>query len=156
RFELSGRRKDDSRFPVDLSLSALETDSGPLVTAFVRDVSERRAGELATRQLAAIVESSDDAIIGKDLSGRILSWNRAAERIYGYSAGEMIGRSVEVLLEPGQSDELAVLFDRLERGDEIEALESRRRRKDGAIIDVSLKFSAIRDASGAVVGTSTI
>src|SRR5205085_263802 len=113
-----------------------------LMTAFVRDITERRAGEIATRQLAAIVESSDDAIIGKDLDGSILSWNRAAERIYGYSADEVIGRSISILIPHRQADELPVILDRLKRGEEIDELESPRMRKDGTVIDVSLKFSA--------------
>ena len=126
------------------------------MTAFVRDITERRAGEIAMRQLAAIVESSDDAIIGKDLNGSILSWNRAAERIYGYTADEVIGRSVSILVPPGQSDELAGILNRLKRREEIDELESQRLRKDGTVIDVSLKFSAIRDAGGALIGASTI
>jgi PAS domain S-box-containing protein len=154
--ELSGRRKDGSVFPVDISLSAIDTESGPLLTAFVRDVSERRQAELAMRQLAAIVESSGVAIIGKNLEGTILSWNRAAERIYGYSADEMIGRSISTLLPPGSSDEFPGLLELLERGKEIEQIETRRIRKDGTVIDVSLSFSAVRDANGALVGTSTI
>src|SRR5438552_3767609 len=147
--ELAGRRKDGTEFPVDISLSAIETESGRLMTAFVRDITERRAVEIAMRQLPPIVESSDDAIIGKDLNGSILSWNRAAERIYGYTADEVIGRSVSILVPPGQSDELAGILNRLKRREEIDELESQRLRKDGTVIDVSLKFSAIRDAGGA-------
>jgi PAS domain S-box-containing protein len=154
--ELAGRRKDGTEFPVDISLSAIETDSGRLVTAFVRDITERRAGEAATRQLAAIVESSDDAIIGKRLDGTIVSWNRAAERIYGYSAGEAIGRPISMLVPSGHLDENVLVNERLKRGEEIEETETRRARKDGTIIEVSLKISAIRDASGALVGSSTV
>jgi PAS domain S-box-containing protein len=154
--ELAGRRKDGTEFPVDISLSAIETGSGRLVTAFVRDITERRAGEIATRQLAAIVESSDDAVIGKQLDGTIVSWNRAAERIYGYSAAEAIGRPIAILVPPGEVDETGLITERLKRGEEIEEIETKRMRKDGAIIDVSLKVSGIRDASGALIGSSTM
>jgi PAS domain S-box-containing protein len=154
--ELAGRRKDGSEFPVDISLSAIETEEGRLSTAFVRDITERRFGDQAIGQLAAIVESSDDAIIGKTLEGTIVSWNRGAERMYGYPAEEVAGSSISMLLPTDGHDELPEILVRLKRGEEIEQFETKRRRKDGVDIDVLLRISAIKDASGAIVGTSTI
>jgi PAS domain S-box-containing protein len=154
--KLVGRRKEGTEFPVDISLSAIETEEGRLVTAFVRDLTGRRFDELAIRHLAAIVESSADAIIGKTLAGNIVSWNRGAERIYGYSAEEVAGRSIAILVPPDVHDELPELLVRLKRDEEIEQYETKQRRKDGADIDVVLRISAIKDASGAIVGASTI
>jgi PAS domain S-box-containing protein len=154
--DLAGLRKDGTEFPVDISLGAIETEDGRLAIAFVRDITERHDGELAIKQLAAIVESSDDAIIGKTLDGTILSWNLGAERMYGYSATEMIGQPISVLAPPEWPDELPDIIARLQRGEEIEQLETKRRRRDGAEIDVLLKVSAIRNGSGEIVGASTI
>jgi PAS domain S-box-containing protein len=153
---LAGRRQDGSEFPVDVSLSTIETEEGPLLTAFVRDATDRREAEAATRELAAIVESSDDAIIGKDLDGTILSWNHGAERMYGYFASEVVGRSIALLVPPNNEDELPGLLKRLKHGEEIDQFETVRQRKDGVEIDVSMKVSAIRDVGGAMVGASTI
>ena len=154
--DLSGRRQDGSEFPVNVSLSAIETEEGRLLTAFVRDVTERHEGELAIKRLAAIVETSDDAIIGKTLDGTILSWNSGAERMYGYSATEMVGKPISVLNPPDRPDELPELIERMQKGEEVDELETRRKRKDGAEIDVLLKVSAVRDGSGAMVGSSSI
>lgn len=154
--ELCGLRKDGMEFPVDISLTAIDTDEGRLLTAFIRDISERRTGEIAMRQLAAIVESSDYAIIGKSIDSTILSWNRGAEHIFGYSADEAIGRPITLIIPIDQPNELPEIFIRLMRGEEIERYETVRLRKDGAQIAVSLKISGIRDAGGVLVGISTI
>jgi PAS domain S-box-containing protein len=154
--DLVGRRKDGSEFPVDVSLSTIETDEGSLVTAFIQDITERRDAEAATRELAAIVESSDDAIIGKALDGTILSWNRGAERMFGYSSSEVIGRSVNLLVPTGHDDDLPDILERLTQGEEIDQFETIRAHKEGPEIDVSLKVSAIRDGGGKIVGASTI
>jgi two-component system cell cycle sensor histidine kinase/response regulator CckA len=111
--------------------------------------------ELASR-LAAIVESSDDAIIGKTLDGIITSWNPGAARMYGYSAQEMVGHSVSRLFPPGQVSELAPILDRLRRGERIDHFETNRVRKDGTVIEVSVSISPIRDAARVVVGASTV
>jgi PAS domain S-box-containing protein len=111
---------------------------------------------MAFRQLAAIVESSEDAIIGKSLDGAILTWNRGAERMYGYSTDEVIGRPISMLVPPSRPDELPRLITRIERGEDIEPIETTRTRKDGSEIEVSLKISAIRDVDGQIVGASTI
>jgi PAS domain S-box-containing protein len=154
--DLVARRKNGTEVPVDISLTAIQTDDGRLAIAFVRDISARHDGEVAIKQLAAIVESSDDAIIGKTLDGTILSWNLGAERMYGYSAAEMIGQPVSILARPDRPDELTGIIGRLEKGEEIEQLETKRLRRDGAEIDVMLKVSAIRNRRGEIVGSSSI
>jgi two-component system sensor kinase FixL len=104
------------------------------------------------RILTALIESSDDAILAKDLQGTILSWNRGAERIYGYPAQEIIGRPVRVLMRPDTADELTNLLDRIKQGERVERHDAVRITKDGRLIDVSLTVSPLRDASGAVIG----
>ena len=105
--------------------------------------------------LASIVECSDDAIYGKTLDGTILSWNRGAERIYGYSAGEMVGRPVSVLVPANKPDEVPAILERVKRGERVSHFETTRVRKDGEVIDLSLNVSPIRDASGQIIGAST-
>ena len=127
-----------------------------LVSSAILDASERELAESARAQLAAIVESSDDAVIGKTLDGKIVSWNRGAERMYGYLAREAVGQSISFLSPPGREDEIPALLARLARGERAEHYETVRRRRDGREIDVSVTISPIRDASGKVVGASTI
>ena len=106
--------------------------------------------------LAAIVESSDDAIIAKDLHGIVLAWNRGAEQMYGYAAAEIIGRPISVLIPADQPDELVDIMARLTRGERVEHYETVRVTKDGRRLDVSLSISPVKDAAGQVVGASTI
>ena len=106
-------------------------------------------------RLAAIIESSDDAIIAKDLNGVILSWNSAAERLLGYTAAEVFGQPITVIFPPDRIEEEAVFLDRIRRGEVVDHYETARRRKDGQIISVSVTISPIRDASGKIVGAST-
>ncbi len=101
-----------------------------------------------SRILSAIVDSSDDAIIGKDLDGAILSWNRGAERLYGYTAAEIAGRSIAILIPESQADELANILGRLKAGERVEPYETVRRARDGPLAGVSLSASPIRDAHG--------
>ena len=107
-------------------------------------------------KLAAIVESSDDAIIGKDLNGIITTWNRGAERLFGYSEQETIGQSVTMLMPPDRVDEEAVILERIRRGERIDHFETVRRRKDGTLLDISLSVSPIIDAHGKVAGAAKI
>src|SRR5207247_240337 len=107
-------------------------------------------------QLAAIVESSDDAIISKTLMGIIVSWNRGAERLYGYAADEVIGRPIAILVPPDRPDELPKLLGRLRLGERIAQYETVRRRKDGQEIYVSLTISPVMDVSGSIIGASTV
>jgi PAS domain S-box-containing protein len=106
--------------------------------------------------LASIVESSDDAILSKDMEGRITSWNAAAERLYGYTTQEAIGRPVTMLAPPESDGEIEAIMDRVARGERIEHFETVRMRKDGSRVDVSITVSPIRDGSGTIVGASTI
>ena len=132
-----------------------DEDVGGIVVS-ARDVTERNEAAEARSRLAAIVESSDDAIIGKELDGTITSWNAGAEKMYGYRADEMVGRNVAVLVPPERRDELDSVLARLAEGESIRNLETVRLRKDGEPIEVSLTISPIRSATTAVVGGSTI
>lgn len=116
----------------------------------------RRAADEARGRLAAIVESSDDAIISKDLNGRILSWNKGAERLFGYLAEEAIGKSIAMLVPEGHHDEETHIIGRIRRGERVEHYETVRQRKDGSRIDISLAISPIRNSHGQVVGASKI
>jgi PAS domain S-box-containing protein len=153
--ELFALRKDGTECPVEISLSPLDTEDGPLVSSTIRDITERKRVERSRDQLAAIVDYSDDAIIGKSIEGLVLNWNRGAERLYGYTADEMLGRSIAVLLPPGQEEEFSGIVARLERGEIINE-ETVRRRKDGVLIDVALTISPIRDSHGCITAASAI
>ena len=112
-----------------------------------------RADEL---YLTAIVEASDDAIIGKTLDGIIVSWNKGAEKIYGYKAEEVLGHSIAILQPPGKHDELPGIMKRLRRGQRIESYETTRVHKDGHLIDISVTISPVKDEAGKVVGASAV
>ncbi len=146
--QLAACRKDGSEFPAEISLSAVRTQDGTLVSATVRDGTERRH--------AAIVASSSDAIIGRSLDGTITSWNGGAERMYGYTAAEAIGSDLPMLVPPERSGELPDTAGRLRRGEPARQFETQRVRKDGTTIEVSVTLSPIRDAAGAVAGTSAV
>ena len=120
------------------------------------DITERKQAELTNARLAAIVESSDDAIISKDLSGIITSWNRGAQRLFGYAAHEVIGRPGTILIPPDRADEEPGILERIRRGERIEHYETVRRCKDGRLLDISLTVSPVVDVSGHVVGASKI
>jgi len=154
--ELYGLRKDGAEFPVDISLSPLETEEGVLVSSAIRDITERKRAEASREQLASIVNYSEDAIIGKTPEGTIVSWNQGAEHLYGYSAEEVIGKPVSILLPPGHADELHGIMTRLREGSLVHREETQRRRKDGSNIEVSLTVSPIKDSRGWVTGASTM
>ncbi len=132
------------------------SDGTTVQLAITRDITERERTERAALRLSAIVESSDDAIIGKDLNGVITSWNKSAERLFGYTAAEAIGRPVTMLIPPDRLEEEPEILGRLRRGDRVDHFETVRRRKDGTPIDISLTISPIRDARGNVIGASKI
>jgi hypothetical protein len=155
--DLAGRRRDGSTFPAEISLSAIDTDDGLLITAAVRDVTERRRLHETAAWLATIIQSSYDAVIGKTLDQVVTSWNPAAEKLYGYTADEMIGRTIQPLLPGGEESELETqMVAAVLRGEQIGEHLAHRIRKDGTVIAVSLTMSPITDAAGHIAGISTI
>ena len=154
--ELYGRRKDGTEFPIEISLSPLETETGVLASSTIRDVTERKKADELKFRLAAIVDSSDDAIIGKTLSGIITSWNRGAERIFGYTADETIGQPIAMLLPEGRPGEEPEILARLANCERAEPFETLRRRKDGQIIHASVTVSPVRDSRGGLIGASNM
>jgi PAS domain S-box-containing protein len=122
----------------------------------IEDITDRRQAEEARSRLAAVVESSDDAIVTKTLDGIITSWNPGAARHFGYSAEEVVGRTVTLLAPPGHGDEEPALLERIRRGERISHYTTVRRRKDGTLIDVSLSVSPLKDADGRIIGASKI
>jgi PAS domain S-box-containing protein len=121
-----------------------------------RDITEAKHEGEAQSRLAAIVESSDDAIVSKDLDGIITSWNKAAERIFGYTANEAIGQSIILIIPPDRKDEERSILARIGRGERIEHFETVRQRKDGSLLDVSVTISPVRGSSGHVIGASKV
>jgi PAS domain S-box-containing protein len=121
-----------------------------------RDITERKQAEEVRARLAAIVESSEDAIIAKTLDGIITDWNRGAKKIYGYSAQEVLGKPINILVPPDRPNEIPMILERLRRGEAIEHYETVRVAKDGRRLDISLTISPIRNSAGKIVGASTI
>ncbi len=120
------------------------------------DITERKRAEQATLLLAAIVESSHDAIVSKTLNGVITSWNKGAERLFGYTAEEAVGQNITLIIPPERRHEERTIVEQLTRGERVDHFETVRRRKDGSLIDVSLTISPMKDASGRVVGASKL
>jgi PAS domain S-box-containing protein len=156
--EAVAERPDGTRVPFLAYPTPLRDASGRLVGAvnMLIDISERKHAEHATHLLAAIVESSDDAIASKDLNGIITSWNRGAEQLFGYAAEEAIGQPVMMLIPSHRRDEEAEILSRIRRGERVEHYETVRQRRDGSAVAVSLTVSPIRNAHGEVVGASKI
>ena len=151
-------RPDGSLLPVLVNFAPLwnsDEEIAGAITSFV-DISERKSIEEAAQRLASIVESSDAAIASKDLNGVIKTWNAAAERLFGYLAEEIVGKSVTILIPPDRENEEPAILDRIARGERIDHYETVRRRKDGTLIDVSLTVSPVRDKTGKIVGASKI
>jgi PAS domain S-box-containing protein len=151
-------RSDGSRITTLANIDPLIDNTGRIVGAInvFRDVTDWKLAEQASRRLAAIVESSEDAIISKDLDGIVISWNQAAEQLFGYTAEEMVGKSITILIPPDRLDEEPVILERIRRGERIEHYETVRQRKDGSLLDISLTVSPIRDGLGNIVGASKI
>ena len=120
------------------------------------DITQRKQAEQATGLLAAIVDSSDDAIVSKSLDGIVTSWNKGAERLFGYTAEEAIGQHISLIIPPDHRDEEATILERLKRGERVDHFETVRLRKDGARLDISLTISPVRDGAGRVMGASKV
>jgi two-component system CheB/CheR fusion protein len=157
-YETVRRRKDGSEIDIWLTVSPIRDSTGKFIGAskIARDITDRKRAEAVVAQMAAIVESSDDAIISKDLNGIITSWNKGAQKLFGYTAEEVIGKSIRILIPPDRENEESYILDRIRRGEPIDHYETVRRRKDGSEIDISLMVSPIRDKAGKVLGASKI
>ncbi|MEO6182304.1 MAG: PAS domain S-box protein, partial [Verrucomicrobiota bacterium] len=152
-FEISALRRDGSEFAVELSISPMKTGDVITFCGFITDITERKEAAEALSLLAAIVESSDDAIVGKDLTGTIVSWNAGAERMFGYTIMEAIGQKVDFLIPPDRLEEERRTLNRIQSG-RIEHYETVRQRKDGTIFFVSITLSPIKNADGKIIGAS--
>jgi PAS domain S-box-containing protein len=154
--ELWALRADGEEFQIEASLSQTGVAGKKIFTVILRDVTEQKAADKAQRALASIVTFSHDAIIGKNLDGTVTSWNPGAEKIYGYSAAEMIGRPITTLIPPDRSDDFGLIMRTIKSGEELRHYECVRIKKDGQPIQVALSVSPMRDQAGKIVGASTI
>jgi len=127
-----------------------------LVVVVITDVTDSKKAEIASKRLAAIVEFSNDAIIGKDLDGIVTSWNHGAEKIFGYTADEMVGTSIIRLIPKERQEEERQILERIRRGESVESFETQRKTKDGRLIDLSVTASPIKNANGVPIGVSKV
>jgi PAS domain S-box-containing protein len=156
--EAAAERPDGTRVHFMAFPSPLRDGNGRIIGAvnMLVDISERKRAEQISQQLASIVESSDDAIVSKDLNGIIATWNKGAERIFGYLAEEVVGKPITIIIPADRQGEEPLILDRIRRGERIDHYETVRQRKDGTLIHISLTISPVRNASGQIVGASKI
>jgi PAS domain S-box-containing protein len=157
-FETVRQRKDRDLVPVSLTVSPIRNAAGGIIGAskIARDLTRIRRAQRDAVHLAAIVDSSGDAIVSKDLNGIVISWNAAAERMFGYSAAEMVGKSIRTIIPADRQQEEDHVLSRIRHGDRVEHLETLRQRKDGTLVPVSLTISPIRAQDGTILGASKI
>ena len=148
--------RDGRRIAVEFVSNVYQAGDRKVIQCNVRDITERKKAEEIANRLAAIVESSDDAIIGKDLNSIITSWNRGAERLFGYAASEMVGTSIMRLIPADRQDEEGRILEKIKHGESVEHFDTLRQTKDGRLINVSVTISPIKDATGKVIGLSKV
>ncbi len=154
--EVEGVRKDGTLFPMHLSIGEFHICDARHFVGILQDLTERHQAVQKARHFSAIVESSDDAIIGKDLDGIIDSWNKGAERLYGFTAEEAIGKPITIIVPDELHGQIDIFVDKIRKGERIAHVETKRRRKNGTTLDISLNISPIHDQNGQVVGASAI
>jgi PAS domain S-box-containing protein len=156
--EAIAERPDGTRVPFMAFPTPFHDDNGVLVGGVnvLVDMSERKRADRVSRRLASIVESSDDAIVSKDLNGIVASWNKAAERLFGYLAEEVIGKSIMIIIPLERRDEEYGILNRIRRGERVEHFETKRQRKDGSLVDISLTVSPVTGEDGKIIGASKI
>jgi diguanylate cyclase (GGDEF)-like protein/PAS domain S-box-containing protein len=150
------RKKDGAIIDVEIVGHDLHFQGVEAELVATRDVTERKKAEETVQKLASIVEFSEDAILGKSMDGKITSWNRAAEKMYGYTRGEVVGRDLSFLVPPERQAEIQAILERVLSGQPIECLETQRLTKTGSVLDVSLSVSPIKDSTGLITGASAI
>jgi PAS domain S-box-containing protein len=157
-FETQRQTKDGRLVDISLTVSPIRDRSGRIIGAskIAREVGAEKRSRMAARHLAALVESSDDAIVSKDLNGIVQSWNAAAERLFGYTEADMIGQSITKIVPHERLDEETYVLGRIRSGLSVEHFETVRQTKDGRLVDVSLTVSPIRDGAGRIIGASKI
>jgi PAS domain S-box-containing protein len=154
--EITAVRSDGSEIPVELAITAIQSDTAPIFTGVLRDITARKQADETRARLAAIVDASDDAVFSTAPDGTIRTWNAGAERLFGYTASEAIGRNRALIVPPGKSVELAAMLDKAERGEAGKPFETQRQRKDGSMVDISITISPLTDPTGRVTGASAI
>lgn len=154
--ELPAQHRDGNIFPIEVSFGEFQQNDKHFFIGIARNVTERHQSRKATAHLAAIVESSEDSILSMDLDGKITSWNKSAEKMFGYTENEMLGKPVTIIFPPGHKNEESKIIKRIRKGEQIKQYDTIRRRKDGTDIYVSLTVSPIKDESGNIVGASKI
>ena len=157
-FDTVRQRKDGSLVDISLTISPVRDSTGRVVGAskVAREITDRKRAERSIALLAAIVDSSDDAIVSKSLDGIISSWNKSAERMFGYTAEEAIGKHITLIIPRERWEEEAGIIERLRRGERVDHFQTVRQRKDGTRIDVSLTISPVRDSAGKIIGASKV
>ena len=157
-FETERMRKDGRKIMVSLTISPVKDIRGKIiaVSKVARDITKQKKADEATARLAAIVQSSDDAIISKTLQGIITTWNAGAQKLFGYTEDEMIGEQITRIIPPERLDEEPDILKKLRRGEKVDHFETKRITKDGRLLDISLTISPIKDSEGNVIGASKI
>jgi len=157
-YETVRRTKDGRAITVSLTISPVKDEIGKIIGAstIAKDITQRKESQKERSLFAAIIHSSQDAFVGMDLDTRIVSWNPGAEKMFGYSEQDVLGKSGEIIYPPELAQELKVNIEKIASGKPIAAYETRRKKKDSGLIDVAVSASPIKDGSGKIIGVAVI